>query len=151
MEHLHDVQASVKANKIGEGEGSHGHIGSELHSGIDILLGGHSMLKGVDSLVDIRHEKTVGNEPGNVVRLCGGLAHVSGELEGRVESVLRSTEARDDFNELHHGHGVHEVHTNDLFYRGRRGRGEKHEEKESTPNMHVETRRARNENNNEYY
>lgn len=44
VEDLHDGQASIQTNEIGQGQRAHGHVGSELHGGIDILLGGNALL-----------------------------------------------------------------------------------------------------------
>ncbi len=38
VQHTHDGETRVKTDKIREFEGTHRHVGAELHGGVDVLL-----------------------------------------------------------------------------------------------------------------
>lgn len=65
-------------------------------------------------LVNVRHQESVGHKARNVLGHGRGLAHGLRELERRVQDALVRLQARDDFDEFHHRHGVHKVHADNL-------------------------------------
>ena len=71
------------------------------------------MIEAVDGLVDHRQQDAVGDEPGVVVGLGRRLAESEGEIPGDLERLLRGRQPGDDLDQLHHRHGVHEVHADD--------------------------------------
>lgn len=58
----HDVEAGVQANEVSKGEGAHGDIGAQFHGLVNVFLGADSLVQGINSFIDVWHEKPVGNE-----------------------------------------------------------------------------------------
>lgn len=77
VQHLHDEQTSVQSDEVGESQGTHWHVGSQLHCLINIFLRADSLVEGVDGLVDVGHQQAVGDEPRGVLGGGGLLAHLS--------------------------------------------------------------------------
>lgn len=50
LKDAHDGEDCVEANKISEGERTHGHVSAELHGGINILTSAQTLVEGVESL-----------------------------------------------------------------------------------------------------
>lgn len=121
VQHLHDGQARVEADKVGQLERAHGHVGAVLHDGVDGVAVADARLEADDGLVDIRHEDAVGQEAGRVGRHRGDLAEALAKGDGGVERGLRRLQAADDLDALLHGHGVHKVRRDDAGAVGRVG------------------------------
>lgn len=119
MQDLHDGQARVDTDEIGQLQRAHGDIGSVLHDGVDIISAAHARLETDDGLVDVGHQDAVGEEARRVGGLGRDLAHLLAELERGVDGLLAGLQARDDLHALLDRHGVHEVRRDDA----RRGRG----------------------------
>lgn len=100
-------------------KGTHGHIGTVLHDGINRVSVAHPGLEANDGLVDVRHQDAVGQEARRVGRHRGDLAHALAESDGGLEGLLAGLQAADDLDALLHRHGVHEVRGDDAG----RGRG----------------------------
>jgi hypothetical protein len=113
MQHLHNRQARVDANEIGQLQRSHGHIRPVLHDGIDIVPHAHASLQTDDGLVDIRHQDAVRQESRRVGGLGWDLAHGLAEGYGGIDGGLAGLQAGDDLDALLDGHGVHEVRGDD--------------------------------------
>ena len=111
----HNGEASVQTDEVSKSQGTHRHVGTELHSGINVLLGTQGLGESDDGLVDVGHEKTVGDETRHVLRLSSSLFHGLSERKSSLEGFIGGLEARDDLNQLHDGNRVHEMHTNDLI------------------------------------
>src|SRR5262249_30270506 len=62
VEHLHDRQAGVEPDEIGELEWTHRVIGAELHRRVDRLDRTYPLVKRVDRLVDHRQQDPVDDE-----------------------------------------------------------------------------------------
>lgn len=86
---------------------------SQLHSGIDILLGRNTLLKKHDCLIDHRHKDSIGDESRVVITDCNSLAASLSESLGAAKSLGRSLHCWDDFTELHLWDGVEEVDSDD--------------------------------------
>ena len=56
MQHLHDRQAGVEPNEVGEFKWTHWVMRAEPHGGIDRLDVTHAFIQGVDGLVDHRQQ-----------------------------------------------------------------------------------------------
>jgi len=109
VQDLHDGQAGVEADEVGQLQGPHGNVGAVLHDGVDRIAVAHARLEAGDGLVDVGHEDAVGEEAGRVGRDGGDLAHALAEGHSGVERLLARLEAADDLDALLDGHGVHEV------------------------------------------
>jgi hypothetical protein len=64
MQHLHDRQAGVEADEIGQLQRPHRVVGAELHGGVDRLDRADALIKRVDRLVDHRQQDAVDDEGG---------------------------------------------------------------------------------------
>src|SRR6478752_9608301 len=64
VQHLHDRQAGVQADQVGQRERAHRVVHAQPHYGVDRLAVAHALHQAVDRLVDHRHQDSVGDEPG---------------------------------------------------------------------------------------
>ena len=113
VQNLHDGQASIQTDEVGQLERAHGNVGAVLHDSVNVLTLAHTSLEADDSLVDVRHQNAVGQEAGRVGADGGDLAHLLAELDRGGERGLRRLQAGDDLDALLHGHRVHEVGADD--------------------------------------
>lgn len=109
MQHVHDSQAGIQTDEVGQGEGSHGDISSILHDAINIFPGTNSGLQTDDGFVDIRHQDAVRQESGSVSGAGGDLAHALDESNGGFHGLGRRLKTSDDLNALLYGDRVHKV------------------------------------------
>lgn len=106
---FHDGEASVEANKVGQGQGAHGNIGSILHNAIDVFFCPDALFQADDGFVDVRHQNSVGQEARDVGGDGWDLAHLLAEVYSGFEGLGRGLETRDDLDAFLDGDGVHEV------------------------------------------
>lgn len=109
MQHLHDSQAGIQPDEIGQLERAHGNIRAVLHDSIDRVPIAHSRLETDNRLIDVRHQDPVGQEAGGIRTDGGDLAETLAEGNGGLEGLGASLETRDDLHALLNGDGVHEV------------------------------------------
>ena len=109
MQHLHNRQTSIQADKIRQRQRTHWNIRSILHDRIDILFTAYAGLQADDRFVDIRHQNPVCQEAGGVGGLGGDLAHAFDKGDCGFESRGGCLQAGNDFYALLDGYGVHEV------------------------------------------
>ena len=102
MKDVHDRDAGVEPDQVGEGERAHRVREAELRDRVDRLRLGDAFQQRVGSLVDERHQDAVGDEAWEVVHLRRHLAEiraratiaaaVSSEVcAARITSTSRST------------------------------------------------------------
>src|SRR6476661_3870420 len=123
VQHLHDRQAGVQADQVGQRQRPHRVVHAQPHYGVDRLAVAHALHQAVDRLVDHRHQDSVGDEPGVVVRLSHRLAHRLGCGHHAGHRLVAGLEAADHLHQLHQRHRVHEVHADHLL-RALGGRGQ---------------------------
>ena len=109
MQHVHDREAGVEADEVGELEGAHRVVGAELQRGVDGDDGADALVERVDRLVDHRHQHAVDDEGGEVLGARGDLADLLDHAEEHLVGRLVGGDAADELDELHHRHRVHEV------------------------------------------
>ena len=122
------------ADEVAQGQRTHGVVGAQTHSLVDVLDGGGAGLHQTDGVVDHGDQQLVDHEAGTLSHLNGLLADVLSQLVDEVEGLLGSVHTADDLDELHAGHGVEEVHTDEGVLQAvahlsdgqRRGVGSKH-------------------------
>ena len=123
MQHLHDRDARVEPDQVGERERPHRMREAELRDRVDRLRLGDALHQRVGGLVDERHQDAVRDEAGEVARLGGRLA----EFLARAATIAAAVSSevwrpRIDLDELQHRHRVEEVHADDAVRPpGRRG------------------------------
>ncbi len=117
------ARQDVESDEVGERERSHRMVHAELHYAVDRLGRGHAFVQREDRLVDHRHQHTVRDEAGIVVHLDRRLPHRLRELLDALIRVIARGDAPNHFDERHHRHRVHEMHTDD-FVRPFRGRAD---------------------------
>lgn len=113
VQDIHDSQAGVQTNEVGQRQRTHGDVGAVLHDVVDVLAATDAGLEADDGLVDVGHEDTVGQEAGRVGGDGGDLAHALHELESGVDGLLGGLQAGDDLHALLDRDGVHEVRGDD--------------------------------------
>src|SRR5207244_11581458 len=69
VEHLHDRQARVEADQVGQPQWPHGVAHAQAHDRVDRVAVADALHQAVDRLVDHGHEDAVGDEAGMVVGL----------------------------------------------------------------------------------
>jgi hypothetical protein len=106
---LHNVQADVEPNQIGEGERAHRMRHAELHHLIDRFPGGDSILKGADRLVDHRQQDAVRDKAWRVIHNNWRFADRLGKRHRSLHGLLGSLEPTHDFDEWQDRHGIEEV------------------------------------------
>lgn len=119
MQHLHNRQTGVNADKISQLQRSHRYIRPVLHNIIDIFLRPYARLETDDRFVDVRHQYAVGQEARRVGRPRRDLAHAFAELHGRFQRLGGCLQPADYLDALLYGDRVHKVRA-DHPGRGRR-------------------------------
>src|SRR5206468_13091115 len=112
--HLGDVQRSVEAHQIEQGERSHRIAAAELHRRIDVLERREPALVDTDRVEPVGHEETVDDERGRVLGLYRRLAHRAHPLGGGLHRVVAAQDRAHDLDELHERDRVEEVQAEDL-------------------------------------
>ena len=79
VEHLHDRQAGVEADEVGELQRPHRVVGAELHRVVDALDRADALVERVDRLVDHRQQDAVDDEGREVLGGDRGLAQLLGQ------------------------------------------------------------------------
>src|SRR4051794_19403258 len=110
LEHLHDRDARVEADQVGQGERAERVREAELGDGVDRLRLGDAVVQRPHRLVDERHQDPVRDEAREVV--CDGrrLAEVARELRDLAGGLVGGVAAADDLDELQDRYGIEEVH-----------------------------------------
>ena len=114
VEHLHDGQVDIVADEIGQGQGSHGVVGTEHHALVDVLGAGDTVGEDADSLVDHGDEDAVDHEAGGFLHFDGLFADLGGEVDDALHDGVAGELAADDLDEGHAVGGVEEVHADEL-------------------------------------
>src|SRR6267143_23298 len=114
LQHLHDREADVEADQIGECERTERVIHAEFHHLIDTFGGRDSILHAEDRLIDHRHQHAIRHESRRVVHFDRSLSQLLYDLHGSIYGVVRRLQSTYYLDELHDGHGIHEVHPDDV-------------------------------------
>lgn len=109
VERLHDAEASVEADEVGEGEGAHGVVHAQPQRLVDVLLGRDALFECHDGFVDERHQQAIRHEAGDVFGGGDLLAACLGEGARVVDDVWARLDRRDELDEGHDGHRVEKV------------------------------------------
>lgn len=109
VQDIHDSQAGVETDEIRQSQRTHRNVGSVLHNAVNVLTATDTSLKADNSLVNVRHQNTVGEETGRISRDGWNFAHALDKRDSSVDSLLGGLQSRDNLNTLLDRHGVHEV------------------------------------------
>ena len=96
-------------------QGAHGMVAAQLHSNIDIFRGGNAFLQNANALVAVGDQDLIDHKAGGLVDHHGGLADLHRQVLDIVHQVGGGVAAGDDLHQLHGGHGVEEVHTDQVM------------------------------------
>ena len=88
-------------------------VGAQLHGLVDVGHGGDASLYQADGLIYHGDQDLVDHETGGLSHFDGLLADLLGQLIDEIEGLLGGVGAADDLHQLHAGHGIEEVHTDD--------------------------------------
>ena len=110
VQHLHDRDARVEPDQVGERERAHRVREPELRDRVDRLRLGDALHQRVRGLVEERHQDPVRDEAREVVRLGRRLPEVAGERDDRLRRLVGGLLGPDHLDEREHRHGVEEVH-----------------------------------------
>src|SRR5262245_2020248 len=114
VQHLHHRQASVEADEVGELEGTHRMVGTELHAGVDRLDIADTFVQRIDRFVDHGQQDAIDDEGREVLGIHRLLVEPHHHLAHRAESLLLRGNAADQLDQAHHRHGIHEMHAHEL-------------------------------------
>ena len=109
MQDIHDGQARVQPNKVGQRQGPHGHISPILHNAVDVLTRANTSLKADDRLIDVRHEDAVRKETRRIRGHRCDLAHTLDKRNRSVNGLLGRLQTSDNLHALLDGDWVHEM------------------------------------------
>src|SRR5438093_215041 len=99
LQHLHDREAHVEADQVGECQGTERVIHAELHHLIDRLRRRDALVHTEDRFVDHRHEDAIRHESGRVVDHDGGLSQLLGNLDRFCDDLVPRPPFPHDFDE----------------------------------------------------
>ena len=100
MQDLHDRDARVEPDQVGERERPERMREAEPRDRVDRLRLGDALHQRVRGLVDERHQDAVRDETGEVVRLGGLLAEVARELHDRRGRLVGRLHGANHLDEL---------------------------------------------------
>src|SRR6266704_1479452 len=115
LQHLHDREADIEANQIGEGQWTERVIHAELHDLIDRLRRRYALVYTEDRFIDHRHQHAVRHESGRVVDQDRRLSQLLGNLDRFCDDLVPRPPSPHYFDERHEGHRIHEMHPDDAF------------------------------------
>src|SRR5437762_8763852 len=110
LQHLHDVEADVETDQIGERERTERVVHAQLHHLIDRLRCGDALVHAEDRFVDHRHQHTIRHESGRVVHHDRRLVEGFHDLESPGDGLFPSRLSTYHFDEFHKRHRIHEMH-----------------------------------------
>src|SRR5882672_6869273 len=113
LQHLHDREAHIEADQIGERQRSERVIHAELHHLIDRFGRGDALVHAEDRFVDHRHQYAIRNEPRRVIHFNRSLSQRLYDFHGSLYGVVRRLLSTYYLDEFHDGHGIHEMHPDD--------------------------------------
>ena len=89
-------------------------IHAELHDAVDAFAACDAFVKSKDGFVDHRHQDAIRDEAWRVLTIERDFAELFGQCSDFFLSFDGSGHAADDFDQLHHRNGIHEVHAYDF-------------------------------------
>ncbi len=105
MQHLHDRQAGVETDEVGELQRAHRMIGAELHGRVDGIDGADAFIERVDRLVDHRQQDAVDDEGRKIFGDGDGLVEMRDEFLCRLEGLFLRGDTAYELHQLHHRAG----------------------------------------------
>jgi len=69
VQHVHDCQADIQTNEVGQRERAHRMIHPDFHDSVDRFASADAFHDGVDRLVDHRHQDPIRDEPWKILGL----------------------------------------------------------------------------------
>ena len=107
---LRDGEPHIEPDEIGELQGTHRVVVAQLHGLVDVFGAGNALLQHAHRLEAEDHAEPARGKARRIAhhdRLFAELARERGGALGGWNAVARM---RDDFHELHHVHGIEEMH-----------------------------------------
>ena len=115
VQHLHDREAGVEPDEIGEFQRTHRMMGAEPHRRVDRLDVADAFIERVDRLVDHRQQDAVDDEGRKIFRDRDLLAELGDELLGGLEGRVVGGDAADDLDQFHQRHRIHEMNADEAL------------------------------------
>src|SRR5258706_10071660 len=109
-QNIHDREAYVKADEIGQLQWSHGMVHAELHYAIDTFARRYTFVKGENRFIDHRHQHAIRYEPRRVLTIQRSLAQLPSKCLNPLIGLIRRSHPANHFHQFHHRHRIHEVH-----------------------------------------
>ena len=113
VEDLHDPEADVEADEVGELERAHRVVQADLRAGVDVVGRAEALLVGPHRLREERHEDPVDDEARPVGRDDDLLAQVGGDLPDRGLRRVGRRGAADQLDQRHDRNRAEEVHADE--------------------------------------
>src|SRR5882762_3619145 len=113
LKHLHDREAHVETDQVGERQRTERVVHAELHHLIDRLRRRDALVHAEDRFVDHRHEHAVRHEARRVIHLDRSLSQRLDDFYGSFYGVARRLWSTYYLDEFHDRHRIHEMHPDD--------------------------------------
>src|SRR5258706_506138 len=113
LQHLHDREAHVETDQVGERQRTERVVHAERHHLIDRLRRRDALVHAEDRFVDHRHQHAIGHESRGIVHFDRSLSQRLDDFYGSFYGVVRGLWSTYDLDEFHDGHRIHEVHPDD--------------------------------------
>src|SRR6266550_3459657 len=113
LQDLHDREAHVETDQIGERQGTERMTHAELHHLIDRLRRRDALVHAEDRFVDHRHQHAVRDEPRRVIHLDCSLSQRLYDFYGSFYGVVRRLWSTYYLDEFHERDRIHEMHADD--------------------------------------
>ena len=115
MQHVHDCEAGIKADKVSKLKWTHRVIGAELHGVVDRGDIADAFIERIAGLVDHRDQDAIDDKGGEVFGGGGCLTELFDHGEAALICLVISGDAADQLDQLHERNRVHKVKAHELF------------------------------------
>ena len=115
IKNVHNVDANVQTNEIAEMKRSHRVVSAKHHSLVDVFCACNAFLKNNEAFIDERDKDLVNNESRSFGYFYRFLAEVLSKLVDSFECFLLCVSTADNFDQLHNGSRIEEVHTDEVM------------------------------------
>src|SRR5258706_376838 len=113
LQHLHDREAHVETDQVGERQRTERVGHPELHHLIDRLRRRDALVHAEDGVVDHRHQHAIGHESRGIVHFDRSLSQRLDDFYGSFYGLVRRLWSTYYLDQFHDGHRIHEMHPDD--------------------------------------
>ena len=112
---IRDVVGRFQPHEIEQRKRSHRIAAPEFHALVDVFDIAHTFLESADGVEQIRNEQSIHYESRSIGSADGNFSQAGREFHRFIENALRRRDCADHFHELHQGHGIEKMHTDEAI------------------------------------